>query len=113
MNRKIGEDVTPREAYDIIMNGNSDEGFSILDVRTRREFTREKIEGAINIDFRSETFKGDIGRRDKSDKYLIYCRSGGRSKKARKLMKELGFCEVYNLHGGITQWMKEGFPTTV
>ena len=113
MNRKIAEDVTPGEAYDLIMTGNGEDVFIILDVRTKKEFTREKIEGAINIDLRSVTFKGDIGRQNKSDKHLIYCRSGWRSKKARKLMKELGFCEVYNLQGGIARWVKEGFPTTV
>ena len=100
------------------MNSNSsgsDGNFVLLDVRTSKEFAKEKIEGAINIDIRSDTFKEDIRRlmSKQSDKILIYCRSGGRSKKAQRLLSELGYSEVYNLREGIAQWIKEGFPTTV
>ena len=38
----------------------------------------------------------------------MYCRSGNRSGKAAKLMKELGFAEVYNLEGGFGAWSSAG-----
>jgi rhodanese-related sulfurtransferase len=39
---------------------------------------------------------------------LVYCRSGGRSAKAAKQMKDLGFVEISDLDGGITAWKKAG-----
>ncbi|MBM4241173.1 MAG: rhodanese-like domain-containing protein [Euryarchaeota archaeon] len=47
---------------------------------------------------------------DKNKKYLIYCRSGRRSGKTLKKMKNLGYKEVYGLTGGMNQWKKERLP---
>ncbi len=41
---------------------------------------------------------------------LVYCRSGGRSAKAVKLLREAGFKDVRDMEGGITAWEKEGRP---
>ena len=70
----------------------------------------DDIEGAINLDFNSETFKKDLDKLDKNNTYFIYCRSGNRSGRAMTVMKELGFKEVYNLSVGINEWIEEGFP---
>ncbi len=69
------------------------------------------IENAINLNYYSKTFKDELSELDKSKTYLIYCRSGRRSGIALDIMKELGFTEVYNILGGITQWEAEGLPT--
>lgn len=47
---------------------------------------------------------------DRDKKYLVYCRSGKRSKSAQEIMKELGFKEVINMTGGFMDWEKEGLP---
>ena len=41
---------------------------------------------------------------NKQAETLIYCHSGGRSGKASKILKELGFKEVYDLKGGYSNW---------
>jgi len=76
------------------------------------EFAEGYIENAINIDFRSETFQDEIDKLDKNKKYLIYCRSGVRSRSALDIMAELNFKEAYNILGGIIAWNAEGLPTT-
>jgi len=38
---------------------------------------------------------------------LIHCKSGGRSKKAVKLLQEAGFARLKNVAGGIEAWSDE------
>ena len=40
----------------------------------------------------------------KNNEYYIYCKSGGRSSAACKIMSQMGFNNVYNLMGGISEW---------
>lgn len=83
--------------------------FVLLDVRTPEEFDSGHLKGATNINFYNETFQSDIDEFDKRKKYLVYCRSGGRSRQAMFLMRDLGFEEVYNLSGGIISWNEHGY----
>jgi rhodanese-related sulfurtransferase len=85
--------------------------YVILDVRTPQEFNESHIPKAINIDFYSETFEEEIIKLDTSKTYLIYCRSGGRSKAAMSLMSDLKFERVFELDQGIKSWVNNGFPT--
>ena len=54
----------------------------------------------------------EINKLDKNKTYLIYCRSGNRSRGALSVMVELGFRAVYHLSVGINGWVEEGFPIT-
>lgn len=109
---QIIENITPKEAYTLILKNKDNPDFVILDVRTPREFANGHIENALNLDYYSETFKDDLNSLEKNKTYLIYCRSGRRSGKALDMMKELNFSRAYNMLGGITQWKTEGLSTT-
>ncbi len=106
------EDITPQDASDLIDENLDNPNFAIIDVRTPAEFASGHIDNAINIDFRSETFESEISKLDKSKAYLIYCRTGNRSRGALDVMIEMGFKEVYHLSVGINGWLAEGFPIT-
>ena len=105
-------DVTVEEAYSLIQQNQLDPTFIIIDVRTPEEFVEGHIEGAINIDFRSENFGGQIDELNRNNKYLIYCRSGNRSRGALEVMVEMDFKEVYHLLAGIIKWVDEGYTIT-
>lgn len=79
----------------------------ILDVRTPEETEKGMIDGAIHIDYHGSNFKEELGKLDKSKPVMVYCASGGRSKRTQELMEELGFKEVYNLSGGYSAWIGE------
>ncbi len=83
--------------------------YVLLDVRTPEEFSAGHLKGAENHDFYRENFEEQIDELDKRKKYLVYCKSGGRSRQTMFLMRDLGFEEVYNLAGGITAWNDHGF----
>lgn len=75
--------------------------YIVIDVRTPEEFSEDGINGAINVDYYSPTFKQDIAALDFSKTYLIYCRSGARSGNAAIILQELGINSVYDLDGGM------------
>ena len=109
---QIFEDVTPNEASALIQKNKANPEFIILDVRTPEEFANGHIENAVNLDYYAKTFLDDLDRLDKTKTYLIYCRTGSRSGKSFKFMKDLKFQKVYHMVGGITRWQAEGLPTT-
>ena len=104
---EIAKEISPQEAETLI---NNNDNLTVVDVRTPQEYASGHLPQAINLDFRSQTFKDELGKLDKSKAYLVYCQSGNRSQKALDTMKELGFMEVYNMTGGISQWNANNLP---
>ena len=86
----------------------SEPGIVILDVRTLTEFAEGHILGAVNVDFQSGNFEGEIEMLDKNATYAVYCRSGNRSGQAVKIMKDAGFENLYNMNGGTVDWTNQG-----
>ncbi len=77
----------------------------VLDVRTAGEFHNGHIEGAQLLDVTQDSvFLEGLKSFDKSKTYLVYCRSGQRSRKACNLMQENGIQDVYNLDEGYLGW---------
>lgn len=97
------EILDPKTYEKAIEKGN----VQLVDVRTPREFKSGHLGQAINIDFfRTGTFRLEIEKLDKAKPIYLYCRSGQRSQKAAKKLLKWGFSEVYDLEGGILNWMK-------
>jgi rhodanese-related sulfurtransferase/mono/diheme cytochrome c family protein len=76
----------------------------VLDVRTPEEIEQGYIAGAQKMDVLNESFKEEIQNLDKNKTYLVYCRSGNRSRTACDIMAEQGFNNLYNLEGGYRAW---------
>ena len=76
----------------------------LLDVRTPAEIANGKIDGALEIDYRSPDFARRIGELDTTKTYLVYCASGGRSSQTCEQMAAAGFGKLYNLKGGYSAW---------
>lgn len=94
------KNIEAESVYKKLSNNNT----ILIDVRTPSEISEGKIEGAKEIDYRSKDFKTQIAQLDKTKEYIIYCRSGGRSKKATEIMNELQFENVSNMIGGFENW---------
>lgn len=77
----------------------------LLDVRTDVEYKAGHIPGAIQTDvLKSDNFKQQIASFDKNKNYLLYCKSGKRSSRAKFIMKEMGFKKLKDLKGGYSNW---------
>ncbi len=102
----INKDVDVDEFSKLVAQDNG----LLLDVRTDQEFAAGHLEGAKQIDFYAADFQQKVKELDKETPVYIYCRSGGRSGQAAKMMKGMGFKAVYNLEGGIMAWQRKGKP---
>ena len=84
-----------------------EQNVQLVDVRTPNEWESGVIENPLKINFLESGFKEKIEKLDKTKPIAIYCKSGGRSGQAAKLLSEIGFKEVYDLKGGILNWNKK------
>lgn len=79
----------------------------LIDVRTKKEYDLGAIDNAILMDvLQTAKFEQQITSLDKNKKVYLYCKSGSRSAKARKILIKKGFTEVYELSGGYKSWVK-------
>ncbi len=103
------ENITPEEAYSMIKKDKKD--VVIIDVRTPPEVKSEgKIPNSILIPLGTLSRQIDKLKNYKDKKIIVYCRSGNRSVSAARILKSLGFDNVYNLKGGIINWKKHNLP---
>ena len=100
----------PKDAFELIQKNRGNSNFVILDIRTPEEFRDGHIEGAVNVDFRSENFGKEIDRLDRNKTYFVYCRTGNRSYDALNLMGPIGFRSIVRLAGDINGWKSAGLP---
>lgn len=80
----------------------------ILDVRTPEEVAEGHLADATTVNFLSPDFASQVAGLNKKGTYLLYCRSGSRTRKAADAMQKMGFKHVYMLEGGITAWKEAG-----
>jgi len=80
----------------------------LVDVRTHDEYNSGYIENSLNIDYLSNDFSKNVEELDKNTPIVLYCRSGKRSSRSANILSKLGFNEVYNLQGGILDWVEIG-----
>ena len=95
--------ITAEEAKQIM---DSEDGYIILDVRTREEYDQGHIPGATQISHEEIAEKAEEVLTDKDQLILVYCRSGRRSKIAAEALVELGYTNIKEF-GGILDWPYE------
>jgi rhodanese-related sulfurtransferase len=102
--------ITPAQAKEMIAKGNT----LVVDVRDGTEVAASgKVAGAVHVSRGMLEFRADPESpyhdknfaKDKS--VVVYCASGGRSALAGKMLKDLGYDQVYNL-GGFKDWAESG-----
>jgi rhodanese-related sulfurtransferase len=102
--------ISPEQAREMMAKGN----VVVVDVRDAPELQAGgKVKGAIHISRGMLEFRADpdLPSHDKAlarDKpVILYCASGGRSALGGKVLKDMGYREVYNL-GGFKDWVDAG-----
>ena len=86
----------------------------ILDVRTPEEYASGHIKNSTLLavqDIPANELDIKLKELPKDRSILVYCRSGSRSVAASTILAGNGFSKVYNMQGGITEWIKAGYET--
>lgn len=102
--------ISPAQAKEMIGKGNA----LVLDVRDAPEVEKSgKIDGALHVsrgmlEFRADPDSPYHDKAFSKDKTVIlYCASGGRAALAGKVLKDMGYVQVYNI-GGFKDWADSG-----
>lgn len=101
------KNVSPREAHEYMQTHPGQ--YTLLDVRTPEEYKEEHIKGAVLLPIASSDFLDKIKKSSRDSVYIIYCRSGNRSKTARRIVSKTGR-SVLHIDGGIRAWKRAGLP---
>jgi rhodanese-related sulfurtransferase len=87
----------------------------VLDVRTASEYAQEHLKGAIHVNVGAPDFARQVeqlakkGKLKTDEPVYLYCRSGARSGRATRLLRQQGFGQAYNV-GGIGGLKRAGAP---
>ena len=102
--------ITPAQAREMIAKGNT----LVVDVRDAPEGEKSgKVAGALHVsrgmlEFRADPESPYHDKNFAKDKTVIlYCASGGRSALAAKVLKDMGYDQVYNV-GAFKDWAESG-----
>lgn len=107
-NGVIAKDLSAKEVQALLAERKD---IQLLDVRTPEEYASGHLPNARLVDIsRMATFKETLEKMDKNKAAVVYCAVGGRSSRAKNILTEMGFKEVYNLSGGIMAWQNNGLP---
>lgn len=102
--------ITPAQAQEMIAKGKA----LVLDVRDAPELEKSgKVAGAVHhsrgmLEFRADPESTFFDKNFAKEKTIIvYCASGGRAALAGKVLKDMGYGQVYNL-GAFKDWVENG-----
>jgi adenylyltransferase/sulfurtransferase len=98
-------ELTVQELKSRLENGNK---VSVLDVREPHEYEVANI-GARLIPLNELPER--LVELDRDEPLAVHCKTGGRSARAVKLLRDAGFQNVYNVKGGIDAWSEEIDPS--
>jgi rhodanese-related sulfurtransferase len=102
--------LTPAQAREMMAKANT----LVVDVRDAPELEKSgKVAGAVHhsrgmLEFRADPESPYYDKSFARDKTIIvYCASGGRSALAGKVLKDMGYGQVYNM-GAFKDWADSG-----
>ena len=102
--------VTPAQTREMMAKGNT----LVVDVRDAPELEKSgKVAGAVHhsrgmLEFQADPESPYYDKSFARDKtIIIYCASGGRSALAGKVLKDMGYGQVYNM-GAFKDWADSG-----
>ena len=87
---------------------NADSEIQVIDVREPDELEIARIDGVPQHPL--SQLEMSFLQLDPNRTYYLHCKSGGRSMKALRFLREQGFKHVKSVKGGITAWSEEIDP---
>lgn len=101
-------EITPTDLKSRLGNGDDP---LLVDVREHFERRIADLPEVGQLRIPTGEFFQRMGELDRGRTIVVYCRSGGRSEWAARLLLERGYEKVFNLRGGVLGWREQVDPT--
>lgn len=109
--------IMPQDGRSIISSGYlkkelKKSKIDLINVLNESQFNDCRIKGSKNVPI-AELEKRAKKWKNKDKKIVVYCASNKcpLSARASKILRELGFTQVYEYEGGLKEWINKGYPT--
>src|SRR5262249_46095229 len=97
----------PQMPVDELRERMREKRLKVIDVRTPAEYAAGHVPGAVNAPLAA--IANAAGRLQPNEAAAIICAGGYRSSAASSLLAKRGFRELYNVIGGTSAWVRQGF----
>lgn len=84
--------------------------YLLLDAREPNEYAVSHLSGAIPVGYDHFSMDNLPDSIKKDQAILVYCSVGYRSEKITEKLLKAGFTNVFNLYGGIFEWVNQDHP---
>ena len=102
--KRYAPEVSPKNAIDMINKRKA----QVIDVRKPAEFKRGHIAGSVN--YPADHIQNVLKELDRTRPVILIDQTGAGSRPVAKLLRGVGFAEVYILETGLIGWLKEKLP---
>lgn len=102
--RAARQHLLPAERVLELLEGLGKGEIMLIDVREPQENLAVRIPNSLLMPL--NTIGREAGKLNRKGTIILYCKTGIRAKKARRIMKKMGFEYIYILDGGIEAWME-------
>ena len=82
---------------------------TILDTREAKEFQTSHLPKAFHLGYDNFSLENSVKLFKKDEVIICYCSVGYRSQKIAEKLLNAGYKKVYNLYGGIFNWVNLGY----
>ncbi len=100
-------DSTSVRADEAIRLMDSDDAPVLIDIRSAGEHGSEMIPGSLHVPL-DANFVSNIEALDTDNRYLLYCATGVRSRRAVRVLQKSNLTRVSQIRGGIGAWASNG-----
>ncbi len=81
----------------------------IIDVRSAEEYAINHVTNAVNVDLTTPGYQQQFKAVAKTEPVFIYAINNGRTTKLANELLAAGYTQVYELQGGIANWIGSGY----
>jgi molybdopterin/thiamine biosynthesis adenylyltransferase/rhodanese-related sulfurtransferase len=107
--KKEGNEVYDISIHDVRKMMNNGRRLVLLDIREKQELETGYIRGAVFIPYDQVEKKIEDLIKDKDVPIIVYCGFGIKSLDAGRILKRLGYKEVYTMKEGFEGWRASGY----
>lgn len=95
-----------------LINAPSAQAFTLLDVRSPKEYSEGHIKKAKNISHSTLADNLNLLPNNKDQMVVVYCRSGRRAGVAEEILRQAGYTNVWHLNGDMKGWQASDLPVS-